>query len=242
MRNHPILRTVLTALLVLALLALIVCGVMLGVLIWKVHHLPEVTDFDAIVILGSQVRRDGTPNVQLQWRLDKTLEIWAAHRCPLVVCGAQGSDEPRPEAEVMADYLTSTAYFAQNRDRFEGKGEGRTVFVPEELVLRDPDSFNTRQNLQNAARLLKEAGYDVHRVLIITSDYHLPRALALAEDEGVSACGIGSPILGGWNTVRNYARETVAWLKYLAERTFGFRLVVDSASLSVRDFGGTDHD
>ena len=234
--NRP-LRVAVRVLVILIVLTVAVYLVMLGILIWKVHHVPAAGEYDAIVILGSQVRRDGTPNVQLQWRLDKGLEIWQSRPCPVVVCGARGSDEPRPEAEVMADYLTDRDYFDANRSRFEGGGEGRSVFIPADQVLADPASFNTRQNLQNATRLLREHGCDVKRVLIITSDYHLPRALALAEDEGVEACGVGSPILGGWNTVRNYARETVAWLKYLAERTFGFRMVVDSASLSGREVG-----
>ena len=236
-----ILRIILRVVLILAAVVLTVCLVMLAVLVWKVHHIPEARNFDAIVILGSQVRRDGTPNVQLQWRLDKALEIWRERpEIPVVVCGAQGSDEPRPEAEVMLDYLTDRAYVEANAGSFE---EGRPdVFIPAGMVLADPDSFNTRQNLQNAAAMLREAGYDVHTVLIVTSDYHLPRALSLAEDEGFAAVGVGSPILGGWNTVRNYARETVAWLKYLAERTFGFRLVVDSASLTVRDYEAPGHE
>lgn len=218
------LRVTLIVLLCLLILAVLVYGTMLGVLIWKVHHIPEGGDYDAIIILGSQVKRDGTPNIQLQWRLDKGLEIWRARPVPVVVCGARGSDEPRPEADVMFDYLTGPALRTENRSG---------VFIPAAQVLTDPSSFNTRQNIRNAARLLEP--YGVRRVLIITSDYHLPRALALAEDEGVSAAGVGAPIKGGWNTVRNYARETVAWLKYLAEKTFGFRMTVDAASLSIRD-------
>jgi uncharacterized SAM-binding protein YcdF (DUF218 family) len=218
------LRIILIVLLCAVILAALIYVTMLGVLIWKVHHVPQSGDYDAIIILGSQVKRDGTPNVQLQWRLDKALEIWAEHPVPVVVCGAQGSDEPRPEADVMFDYLTSDSLRTDNRSG---------IFIPADMVLVDPTSFNTRQNLQNASALLE--GRDVHTVLIVTSDYHLPRALALAEDEGFTATGVGSPIKGGWNTVRNYARETVAWLKYLAEKAFGFRLVVDAAQLTVRD-------
>lgn len=225
---NNVLKFFLKLLTVLVILAVLVYAVMLGVLIWKVNHPPKTGDYDAIIILGSQVKRDGRPNVQLQWRLDKGLEIYRAYPCPVVVCGAQGSDEPRPEADVMRDYLTGP----QLR---EDPDSPDNDFIPADQVLTDPASFNTRQNIQNAMALLREAGCQVSRVLIVTSDYHLPRALALAEDEGVEATGIGSPILGGWNTVRNYGRETVAWLKYLAERTFGFRLVVDSATLSIRD-------
>lgn len=36
-------------------------------------------------------------------------------------------------------------------------------------------------------------GRNVTKVMIITSDYHLPRAIAIAEDNGLTAYGIGAP-------------------------------------------------
>ena len=58
-------------------------------------------DFDAIIVLGAQVLMSGEPNTQLQWRLDATLEAWQTRQVPIVTCGAQGHDEPMPEAEAM---------------------------------------------------------------------------------------------------------------------------------------------
>ena len=48
----------------------VVLLVMLGVLCWKEAHLPPVQDYDAIVVLGAQVKADGSLSVQLQRRLD----------------------------------------------------------------------------------------------------------------------------------------------------------------------------
>ena len=48
---------------------------------------------------------------------------------------------------------------------------------------------------------------------VVTSDYHVPRALALAEDYGLSATGIGSPCLSEY-WIKNHSRETLAWVKY----------------------------
>ena len=64
----------------------------------------------------------------------------------------------------------------------------------------------------------------VQRVTVITSDYHLPRALALARDLGLEADGIGSPCrpeIGFW--IKNHAREVLAWGKYLAEKALNAR-------------------
>ena len=88
--------------------------------------------------------------------------------------------------------------------------------VPEADVTAECESMNTRQNLEYAKRLLPE---DVRRVTVITSDYHLPRALALARDVGLDADGIGSPCrpeIGFW--IKNHTREVLAWGKYLAFR------------------------
>ncbi len=156
-------------------------------------QVPEIPDYGAIIVLGAQVNPDGTPNVQLSWRLDKAYEAWLTRPVPVVVCGAQGSDEPMPEAEAMAEYLI-------------GKG------VPEELILKDPASFNTNQNLKNAAELMK-ALPDVRKVLIVTSDYHVPRAMALAGDLGFEAEGIGSPCKPEY-WLKNHGREALAWVKY----------------------------
>ena len=89
---------------------------------------PAADSYDAIIVLGAQVLPDGTPNVQLAWRLDAAAEAYRNKKVPVVVCGAQGKDEPLPEAYAMKKYLTCRG-------------------IAEEEILTDPDSFNTIQNL-----------------------------------------------------------------------------------------------
>ncbi len=149
--------------------------------------------YDAIIVLGAQVKPDGTPSVQLSWRLDKAVTAYEQHPVPVVVCGAQGGDEPMPEAQAMRSYL-------------EERG------IPAEDILEDPDSFNTRQNLTNAQKLLSSRE-NIQRVLIVTSDYHVPRSMALARDLGYDAAGLGSPCKPEY-WLKNHAREALAWIKY----------------------------
>ena len=188
------------------LLRLLIWGICLGAAVWiglvlfvtvKEHTVPEAdpSKTDAIVVLGAQVRADGTLSVQLQWRLDKALEIYRSHPQMIVVCGAKGTDEPVTEAEAMRTYLVANG-------------------VPEDLVLMDDTSFNTRQNLANAKKLLPDG---TKNVLIVTSDYHVPRAMALARDLGFDACGMGSPCKQEY-WIKNHAREALAWCKYWARK------------------------
>ena len=154
---------------------------------------PSGDNYDAIVVLGAQVYSDGSPSLQLSWRLDAAWDAYRQKAAPIVVCGAQGNDEPMTEAEAMKIYLMN-------------KG------VPETDILTDPKSFNTRQNLTNASELLKSRP-EIKKVLIVTSDYHVPRSMALARDLGFEACGLGSPCKPEY-WLKNHTREALAWIKY----------------------------
>ena len=154
---------------------------------------PSGENYDAIVVLGAQVYSDGSPSLQLSWRLDAAWDAYRQKAAPIVVCGAQGNDEPMTEAEAMKIYLMN-------------KG------VPETDILTDPKSFNTRQNLTNASELLKNRP-EIKKVLIVTSDYHVPRSMALARDLGFEACGLGSPCKPEY-WLKNHTREALAWIKY----------------------------
>lgn len=163
---------------------------------YKEYTAPKPSgETQAMIVLGAQVREDGTLSLQLQWRMEEALRQYRAHQQLIVVCGAQGSNEPAPEALVMRDWLVKNG-------------------VPEDKILTDDASFNTRENLENAKALLPE---EVEKVLIVTSNYHLPRAMALAEDMGFVAEGTGSPIkLIYWP--KNHYREALAWVKYLLQK------------------------
>lgn len=183
-------------LLILLLVGIIAYLGVVGMVVWKTTHVPPAENYDAIVVLGAQVKEDGSLSVQLQWRLDAAFDAWQKNPVMIVTCGAQGSNEPAPEALVMRDYLVQ-------------KG------VDEAMILTDAASYNTRQNIRHAAELL--GPYDARKVLIVTSDYHLPRAMALAEDEGLAATGLGAETLPAY-WVKNYGREALSWIKYWAQK------------------------
>ena len=196
-RKHP-LRRLLVLLIILGAVAY--AGIVGYVCIREgsvLKTVPAADNYDAIIVLGAQVTPDGSPSVQLGWRLDAAYEAWQQKPVPIVVCGAQGGDEPMPEAVAMEAYLLR-------------KG------VPQNDLLKDPDSFNTNQNLQNAATLLSSLP-DIKTVLIVTSNYHVPRSLAIAQDLGFDACGMGSPCKPEY-WLKNHAREALAWCKYWGKK------------------------
>ena len=196
-KRHGTLR-ILTALVLAGILAY---GGIVAMICVEEGKVPKTlaanANYDAIIVLGAQVKPDRTLSVQLTWRMDAAVEAYEKKNVPIVVCGAQGPDEPCTEAEAMRDYLLK-------------KG------IPKDDILTDPRSFNTNENLENAQELLK--GYqDIKRVLIVTSDYHVPRSMAIAQDLGFEAEGYGAKCLPErW--IKNHAREALAWCKYWVKK------------------------
>ena len=181
----------------LVALGVLLGGLALGALCYAEAHPPrEDGSSDALIVLGCQVYPSGELSPQLALRLDAALAAYQSRPRLIVTCGGQGPNEPGPEGQIMRQWLI---------------GQG----VPEADVVAENESQNTRQNLANTKALLPE---NVQRVTIITSDYHLPRALAIAGDLGLQADGIGSPCKPEY-WVKNHAREMLAWGKYLAEKT-----------------------
>ena len=184
--------------LLLVLAGVLLFGLALGALCIAEVNPPAVSENSgAVIVLGCQVYADGTLSPQLELRLQAALDTYRNHPRLIVVTGGQGEGEPGPEGRIMREWLI---------------GQG----VPDTDVIAECESANTRQNLLNAKALLPEG---IKRVTVITSDYHLPRALALAHDLGLEADGIGSPCrpeIQFW--MKNHTREVLAWGKYLAEK------------------------
>ena len=184
--------------LLIAIAAMIACfGVLEGIIFsgsrTRIQNEPQ-----AIIILGAMVWASG-PSPVLVNRMDAALEYWRAHPdLPIVVSGAQGSNEPMSEAQAMADYLTAAG-------------------VPPEQILREDGSYNTAQNLRNSRALLEARGYDMDEttVLIVSSDFHLARVRLLAGRYGLRADTLAAPMPDVKSAVYSWLREAPAYVKSL---------------------------
>ncbi len=137
---------------------------------------------DFILVLGALVNPDGNPSAALAARCDTAADFLTSHPdTKAILCGAQGPDEPTTEAEAMYQYLVK-------------KG------VPPERLIKEDDSSNTIENINNAKEFLKEGD----KTAIITSDYHLARARMLLRSAGLGSDGIPAPTPhpGQWISVR----------------------------------------
>lgn len=180
---------------VLALLALVGACALIGFVYYMETHLPPAVESDVIIVLGAQVKPDGTPSVALERRLTAALEAYTLKRQVIIVCGAQGTNEPRPEGDVMREWLIAHGAL-------------------EEDVIAETASFNTRENLRYAKAIMEHRGLE--QALVVTSDYHVARALALCRQEGIDATGKGSPSKPEY-FIKNHIREGLSWIKFWLE-------------------------
>ena len=159
---------------------------------------PQPGETDVMIVLGAQVKPDGTPSVQLEYRLQAALEAYQRHPQLIICCGGRGGNEPREEGYVMREWLME-------------KG------VPQGDVWAETASGDTKENIRNALAMLPQPP---KKVLIVTSDYHLPRALAIARDLGLNAEGAAGKTLSEY-WLKNRAREALSWGKYLLYKLLG---------------------
>jgi uncharacterized SAM-binding protein YcdF (DUF218 family) len=150
-------------------------------------------NLDYILVLGAQVKESG-PSSVLQYRLDRAIQYLSDN--PETICivsGGQGYNESRAEAVVMADYLEE-----------HGISGGR--------ILVEPDSANTRENIENSMALIEEGA----TVGIVTSNFHMFRALRTAKREGMEhVCGIAADTTAFYLPT-NMLREFLAVIKFIA--------------------------
>jgi uncharacterized SAM-binding protein YcdF (DUF218 family) len=123
---------------------------------------------DAAIVLGAYT--DGfNPSPPLVARLRVALHLYRQGVVPaVIVSGGKGADETVSEATSMKRFLV-----------FNG--------VPPDCVLEDRHSADTWENLRNSRALMERAG--LKSAVIVTSDYHMPRALAVAKQLNMNVSG-----------------------------------------------------
>ena len=118
--------------------------------------------YDAIVLLGLKLRPDGAPEEELVARAERAAACYAQGLAPAVLACGGDTGAGVSEATVMKRLLMQFG-------------------VPGEAVVCEERSQITYENMKNAFALL---GKDRRRVLLVTSDYHMPRARLTAWREG----------------------------------------------------------
>lgn len=128
---------------------------------------------DAIVVLGGGVEPAFPPrrNVHLTIgdRLLYAAMLYRTRRAPLIMVG--GALIPRRELESAESESTSQALVLMG--------------VPRSAIVEEPPSTNTYQEAQAVKNVMRT--HNLHRILLVTSAMHMPRAFRTFRHQGIDS-------------------------------------------------------
>jgi len=142
---------------------------------------------DAALVFGTLVNEDGTLSPRLLERVELAAQLYADGVVPLLVMsGTDASHTGQDETAAMRDAAIRLG-------------------VPASAIVLDPDGLDSFQTCQNAAHV-----FGLHRVVVVTQEFHVARATWLCQRAGLDAQGAYMPItMAAW-TVRGNLREVPA--------------------------------
>lgn len=192
MKKKMFIRVLVWFVFVVIIMTLTVVGINLHIVIKeksKILSLEEAAKFqaDCIIVLGAGIRDDGSPTWMLEDRIKIGDKLYQNHAADKIIMSGDHGRENHDEVNTMKNYAI---------------GEG----IPSEDIFMDHAGFKTYDSLYRARDI-----FGAKKVIIVTQEYHLYRALYIADRLGMEACGVTSDL-------RFYSKKMVYWKfrEYLA--------------------------
>ena len=157
----------------------------------------DIQPADVAIVLGNTVESDGRPSARLQARLDKAVALYRGGLFQHVIVSGGVGVEGFNEAEVMKRYLISQG-------------------VPEGRIVADGEGRTTSLTARNAARLMRERGWQ--SALVISQYFHISRTRLAVESYGVRPVYSAHADYFELRDVYSVVREVVGYGAYLTRR------------------------
>ena len=129
----------------------------------------KLKNVDCILILGAQVMGD-KPSGMLEDRLQQGLELYREGVANKILVSGDHGRTDYDEVRVMKDYLIENG-------------------VPSENIFMDHAGFSTYDSMYRAKNIFK-----VEKLVVVTQEYHLYRAIYSANKLGMDAYGVSSDL------------------------------------------------
>ena len=155
-----------------------------------------VKNLDCALVLGAGVKHDGSPSDVLRDRLDVALSLYRHGRVERVLVSGDHRAESYDEPNAMRRYL-------------EANG------VPREAIFMDHAGFDTYSSVWRAKNV-----FGAERIIVVTQDFHLPRALYVARSLGIAAEGASADKRMYRGIAWLHARETISRTKAFFDVAF----------------------
>ena len=127
----------------------------------------SLDDVDCIVILGAGIWGD-KPSPMLQDRLEEGIHLYKEGVAPKIIMSGDHSTEEYDEVNIMKQYAVDRG-------------------VPSEDIFMDHAGFSTYESMYRAKEI-----FDAKNIVIVTQEYHLYRALYIANQFDINAYGVNA--------------------------------------------------
>ena len=127
-----------------------------------------LSDVDCILVLGCYVHESGRPSDMLGDRLRRGIELYHAGAAPKLLMSGDHGRTDYNEVKTM-------------------KLHAMDAGIPSEDVFMDHAGFSTYESIFRARDV-----FGADKIIVVTQEYHLHRALYIAEALGVEAYGVAS--------------------------------------------------
>lgn len=156
----------------------------------SLENVAEIEDVDCIIVLGCKVQSDETPSHMLNDRLEVGVDVYyglaeQGNGTKLLMSGDHGTKEYN-EVYAMKQFAIA---------------EG----VESSEIFMDHAGFSTYESIYRAKEI-----FGAERVIIVTQEYHLYRALHIADALGVEAYGVSADLRTYAGQLKFSAREILA--------------------------------
>ncbi len=146
-------------------------------------------EVDCIVVLGCLVREDGSPSAMLRDRLCRGVALYEDGAAPKLLMSGDHGHEDYNEVEAMKTYAVEAGVASSD-------------------VFMDHAGFSTYESIYRARDV-----FGAKKILVVTQEYHLYRALYIAEQLGMEAYGVTSDYETYSGQTKREVREVLARVK-----------------------------
>lgn len=157
--------------------------------ILTVDEAAQLQDVDCIIVLGCQVRADGSLSDMLHDRLARGVELYDEGVSPKILMSGDHGRTNYDEVGAMKQFAVDNG-------------------VPSENVFMDHAGFSTYETMYRAKEI-----FQAQKVVIVTQEYHLYRAIYIAEQLGLEAYGVDADLRSYSGQIKRDVREVLARCK-----------------------------
>lgn len=178
-------------------------------MILDMDEIKTIENVDAILVLGCQVRSDGTPSAMLEDRLNTGVSLYQNHVAPKMIMSGDHQSVYYNEVKVMKDYAVNQNVSSSN-------------------IFLDHAGVSTYDSIIRAKEI-----FHVRKIVIVTQSYHLYRALYIAKSIGLEAYGVSSDTVTYSNQWYREGREVLARNKDFLLSMIHFKPEISSNDISL---------